>query len=233
MFCFENKDRCSINIDTVYQGPVLSSHRHSLLDLKFSSEEIKLALWNIPDDKAPGLDGFNFRFYKASREVLGGGIVKAVTQFFDNGKMLKSWNTTTITLIPKVWCPTHPGDFRPISCCHVLYKCISKLICSKIKFVLEFLIDQAQGAFVVGRSIMHNILLCQDLVKHYTRKNCTPSCLMKIDLCKAYDTMNWQFIKEMLVALNFPHKFIKIIMACIISTSYVLMINALLLTFFL
>ena len=48
---------------------------------------------------------------------------------------------------------------------------------------------------------------------------------MKIDLCKAYDTMNWHFLKEMMVALNFPHKFIKIIMTCITSTSYVLMIN--------
>ncbi|XP_057526250.1 uncharacterized protein LOC130805490 [Amaranthus tricolor] len=62
--------------------------------------------------------------------------------------MLKSWNNTTITLIPKVPNPLHPGDFRPISCCHVLYNCISKLICSKLKLVLDFLIDQAQGAFV-------------------------------------------------------------------------------------
>ena len=78
---------------------------------------------------------------------------------------------------------------------------------------------------MAGRNIMHNILLCQDLVKHYTRKNCAPSCLMKIDLCKVYDTMNWQFIKEILVVLNFPHTFIKIIMMCITSTSYVLMLN--------
>ena len=53
---------------------------------------------------------------------------------------------------------------------------------------------------------MHNILLCQDIIKHYTRQGYAPSCLMKIDLCRAYDTMNWQFIKDMLVALNFPHK---------------------------
>ena len=91
--------------------------------------------------------------------------------------------------------------------------------------MLDFLIDQAQGAFVASRSIMHNILLCQDLVKHYTRQNCAPRCLMKIDLCKDYDTLNWHFIKEMMVTINFPHKFIKIIMACITSTIRILMIN--------
>ena len=72
---------------------------------------------------------------------------------------------------------------------------------------------------------MHNILLCLDLVKHYSRKNCAPSCLLKIDLCKAYDTKSWQFITEMLVVLKFPPTFIKIIMTCITSTSYVIMLN--------
>ena len=72
---------------------------------------------------------------------------------------------------------------------------------------------------------MQNILLCQDLVKQYSRKGTAPSCLLKIDLCKAYDTMDWVFLKEMLVALNFPHHFVRIIMACIFSTSYVSMIN--------
>ena len=91
--------------------------------------------------------------------------------------MLKSWNTTTINLIPKVQYPSHPRDFRLIAYCHVLYKFISKLIYSRLKLVMGNVIDQAQGAFVAGRNIMHNILLCQDLVKHYTRKNCAPSCL--------------------------------------------------------
>ena len=50
------------------------------------------------------------------------------------------------------------------------------------------------------------------MVKQYTRKSCSPSCLMKIDLCKAYDTMDWQFIKMMQIALNFPSCFIYIVM---------------------
>ena len=77
---------------------------------------------------------------------------------------------------------------------------------------------------MAGRSIIHYILLCQDLVKHYSRQY-SPSCLLKIDLCKAYDTMDWSFLKDMMVALNFPLHFIHIVMSCISSTSYVLMIN--------
>ena len=62
-----------------------------------------------------------------------------------------------------------------------------------LKLVLGSLIDPAQRTFEAGRSIMHNILLCQDLVKHYSRHHSPPSCPFKIDLCKAYDSMDWFF----------------------------------------
>ena len=94
-----------------------------------------------------------------------------------------------------------------------------------IKLVLGNIINPAQGAFIAGRSIVHNVLLCQDVMKHYSRKHCLPSALLKIDLRKAYDTMDWQFIKDMLIALRFPTHFIKIIMSCITSISYSLLIN--------
>lgn len=98
-------------------------------------------MWSIPDDKSPGLDVFNSRFYKASWDVVGEDVVQAISFLFENGKMPRSGNTSTITLIPKVRCPTHPSDYRPISCCHVLYKCISKLICSRLQLVLGSLVD--------------------------------------------------------------------------------------------
>lgn len=72
---------------------------------------------------------------------------------------------------------------------------------------------------------MHNILLCQDIVKQYSRSYSPPRCLLKIDLCKAYDTMDCYFIRDMLVALNFPSQFIHIVMACITSTRDTLMLN--------
>ena len=95
----------------------------------------------------------------------------------------------------------------------------------RLKKVLGGIISQSQGAFVAGRSIAYNILLYQDLVKHYTRKSCSPSCLIKVDLRKAYNTLDWNFIHDMLVGLNFPYHFIKMAITCISTTSYTLLVN--------
>lgn len=92
---------------------------------------------------------------------------------------------TSLTMVPKVKSPTYVIYFRLMSYYSVLYKCITKLLCEKLKLVLPGLISPIQCAFVAYRSILHNILLCQDIVKIYKggqKQNC---CLMKIDLQKA------------------------------------------------
>ena len=65
--------------------------------------------------------------------------------------MLKEWNNTAITLVPKIECPNTIRDFRPISCCNVSYKCITKILATRMQLVLPALINQAQSAFVKGR----------------------------------------------------------------------------------
>ena len=96
---------------------------------------------------------------------------------------------------------------------------------ASFKLVLRVIITPNQGAFVEGRSILHNILLCQDVVKHYGRRSCMPSCLIKMDLRKAYDTLSWNFLKDMMIALNFPTQFVKRVMTCVSSSQYSLIMN--------
>lgn len=155
---------------------------------------------------------------------MGDDVTKVIQPFVVSGKLLKAWNMTTITLVP-IPSSTVPGDFRPIACVHTLNKCISKLIYSRLSIVLNHLICENQGAFVAGRSIIHNILLYQDIIRHYTRKSCDPSCLVKVDLKKAYDTMDWHFIMDMLFELGFPSYFVKAVFTCISTSSFSLIIN--------
>ncbi|KAL0293020.1 UNVERIFIED_CONTAM: hypothetical protein Sangu_3246300, partial [Sesamum angustifolium] len=89
-------------------------------------------------------------------------MVEAVGEFFRTGKLLKQINNTLLALIPKVNMPTYVSDYRPISCCNVLYKAITKIMVKRIQRVLPLLINYSQNAFVPGRSIADNILLAQD-----------------------------------------------------------------------
>ncbi|XP_074297103.1 uncharacterized protein LOC141627781 [Silene latifolia] len=75
--------------------------------------------------------------------------------------------------------------------------------------VLPDIISETQSAFIKRRYIVDNILICQDLVRLYKRKSCSPRCIMKTDLKKAYDSIEWAFIEQMLSALQFPEKMIR------------------------
>ena len=92
-------------MQTIQSGPTLDTDSWPLLDLNFSSVEIKEAIWSIDDNKAPGLDGFNSKFYKTAWPIVSQDVINAIQGFFTIGKLLKSWNNTAITLIPKVPCP--------------------------------------------------------------------------------------------------------------------------------
>ncbi|XP_056698123.1 uncharacterized protein [Spinacia oleracea] len=94
-----------------------------------------------------------------------------------------------------------------------------------MKCVLPMLIAENQGAFVHGRFIMHNIMMCQEIVRQYGRKNASPGCLIKLDMQKAYDTIEWDFLEEMLLALGFPAQFVNWIMVCVTTPKFSIILN--------
>lgn len=218
-------ERQHIQPDIIKMGPTVNDEQANLLLQAFSDDEIKGAMFSIPNFKAPGPDGFNSTFFKTAWGEIGGEVCTAIRDFFSSGKMLKELNCTKITLIPKVSHPTSVTEFRPIACCNTLYKCITKLICMRLKRVLPQIISPNQSGFIEGRQIVHNVSILQDLVGVYNRKSAPPGCLLKVDIRKAYDSVHWEFLKEMLKELNFPNRFIDWIMACVTTPSYSLCIN--------
>ncbi|GJU54914.1 hypothetical protein Tco_1228628 [Tanacetum coccineum] len=155
----------------------------------------------------------------------GGAIVIAIRNFFVNGRLLKEINHKFIALIPKVPTPLKVNDFRPISCCNVLYKCISKILTNRIINGIKEVVSDNQSAFVPGRRISDNILITQELMHNYHRNRGPPQCAFKIDIQKAYDTVDWRFLGCVLACFGFHSRMIKWIMACVTSTSFSLTIN--------
>jgi hypothetical protein len=128
----------------------------------FVEEEIKEALDNIDDLKAPGPDGMAAIFYKRFWDVVGRKIIDEVMDFL-HGAMPQHWSETIISLIPKVPQPDKVTDLRSISLCNVLYKIISKVLANRLKFFLPVIISENQSAFVPGCLISDNILIAYEL----------------------------------------------------------------------
>lgn len=70
-----------------------------------------------------------------------------------------------------------------------------------------------------------NVHLVQELIRKYNRKRESPRCTIKIDLCKAYDTVSWTFLREVLFGLGFPTVFIDWVMACVTTPSFSVTVN--------
>ncbi|XP_062118749.1 uncharacterized protein LOC133832420 [Humulus lupulus] len=191
----------------------------------FTRKEVEDSLFIISPIKILGPDGYGSGFFKAMWKDMGAEISEAILDFFERGLLPEEMNKATISLIPKIETPTKAMDYWPIACCNTIYKCISKMLCGRLTKVLPSLVNQNQGAFVKNRLLAHNILILQDFIKGYTRKNISPRCLMKIDLSKAYDMLDWHFLEDILIAFCFPNRFIKWVMTCLKDTTYLILMN--------
>lgn len=77
-----------------------------------------------------------------------------------------------------------------------------------------------QSSFIAGRSSTDNIIVAQELI-HYlrTRKGRKGGLILKVDLEKAYDQVDWAFLKKVLRVTGFNSTYRQLIMACITSVS--------------
>ena len=203
----------------------ISESSQAYLIRPISTEEIKATIFSINGDKAPGLDVYSSQFFKNTQSIVGGNVCRTVIFFFQNNYMIPAFNSTTVVLVPKCQNPSCMKEFRPISCCSVIYKCIIKILANRLKKVLTDTISPNQSAFIVGRSITDNVLMAQELIKGYGKSTLSARCAIKIDLQKAFDTLSWDFIFDVLTVMKIPSIFIGWIKGCLIGTRYSISIN--------
>ncbi|XP_075093694.1 uncharacterized protein LOC142173014 [Nicotiana tabacum] len=155
----------AVNMMVMKNGKILTHQQQIELCAEVTDHEIYDGLKGIGSDKAPGIDGYNAEFFKRAWPVIREEVYVAVKDFFHTGVMYLAINCTTITLLPKILNPVTIKDFRPIACCTVLYKLISKVIAGRLKRIMPYIISEAQSGFIPGRKIADNIILAHELVK--------------------------------------------------------------------
>ena len=157
---------------------------------------------------------------------MGESVTRAVTSFFQAGRMPDEVNNTFIVLIPKSQSSTSFNHYRPISLRNVVYKIITKLLVSRLRNILHKLISPTQATFIPGRWIAVNQVIAHEML-HSFKKRKVKSGLMaiKINLQKAYDRVNWNFLQVVLKNFGFDGKFVNLILECVSTVSFELLIN--------
>ncbi|MCI00450.1 RNA-directed DNA polymerase (Reverse transcriptase), partial [Trifolium medium] len=178
-------------------------------------------------DKAPGPDGFNPAFYQHFWNICGDDIFEATKEWLERGYFPSSLNETNICLVPKCENPVSMKDLRPISLCNVLYKMVSKLLANRLKGCLDRCVSEEQSAFVEGRSITDNALIAIEVIHALKRRTrgLKGEFALKIDISKAYDKVDWGFLRGMLERMGFANKWIHWMMLCVSSVTYSVLVN--------
>ncbi|KAL2237562.1 UNVERIFIED_CONTAM: hypothetical protein Sindi_0947900 [Sesamum indicum] len=208
-----------------FQFPQVSEECTRIIGSLPTDEEIRDTVFSIDKDSVAGLDGFSSAFYQACWDFIAIDIFEAVKDFFHRTQMPRSFTATTIVLVPKVESPQTWNDFRPISLCNVTNKILSKLIYNKLHNTLPDLIFPSQSGFVPGRLIGDNILMAQEMIHQLDLRYNKGNLVIKLDMSKAYDRVNWNFLLTVLQKMGFPHRFLTLIKHAIQNCWFTVLVN--------
>jgi exonuclease III len=176
------------------------------LELPFTMEEVKSIIDSMPPDKAPGPDGFTGAFFKASWEIIKFDIMAALNSLYAmNSQSFHLLNSANIVLLPKKSDARKVTDYRPISLIHSIAKIFSKLLANRLANKLDSMVSNCQSAFIRKRSIHDNFLYVQNTVRKMHKLK-MPALFLKLDIHKAFDTVNWSYLLEVMQALGFGQR---------------------------
>ena len=211
---FRNKDTelTNMNISEIIKHneiKKLTKFQAEKLEGPIKLSEVGAALKQMKKNKTPGIDGFPAEFFKVFWCKLKFLIVKVFNIFYKKGSLSVTLRQSVITCIPKGDKPRQfLKNWRPISLLCVLYKLLSTVIATRLKTVLDCIISESQSGFIRGRNISDVTRLIYDLM-NYTEIHNIDGLLMLIDFEKAFDSVSWKFLCNVLKYLGFTENYIR------------------------
>ncbi|GJX79422.1 RNA-directed DNA polymerase, eukaryota [Tanacetum coccineum] len=220
---FEKPSANRILIDMNFPKTI-SIDQQTELEGAVSKEEVKKAVWDCGSDKSPGPDGFSFGFYRKFWTCIENDVFAAVNYFFTFGDIPKGCNACFIALIPKVHDANLVKDFRPISLIGSIYKIIAKILANRLVGVLGDIVNEVQSAFISDRQILDGPFILNEVIQWCKSKK-KQSLIFKVDFEKAYDSVRWDFLDDVLKKFGFGNKWRDWIQKCLRSSRGSIIIN--------
>ena len=152
-------------------------------------------------------------------------------EFHEQNSFIRSLNHTFLVLIPKKGGAEDLGDYRPISLLGGLYKLLVKVLANRLKKVIRKVISSDQNAFIKGRQILDGSLIANEVIDSWQKRG-EKGLICKLDIEKAYDSINWQFLLKVMQKMGFGPKWIGWMWSCISTAKFSVLVNGVLAGFF-
>nr|BDI54638.1 retrotransposon protein, putative, unclassified [Triticum aestivum] len=211
----------TINLD----GLNLPQRDLAHLEEPFTVEEVERVIKAMLMDKAPGPDGFTGRFYATCWDIIKVEFMRAMDCMHrEDMRGMVAINRSLVSLLPKKEGAIDVGDFRPINLVHGAIKIFEKVLSTRLAVELPNLVGNHQSAFVKGRSLHDNFMLVQGMARRLHALK-TSAVLLKLDISKAFDSVQWPFLLEVLQQFGFGHKWRAWICGILATSTTKVMVN--------
>ena len=185
----------------------LSPEEASSCEGHLTLDECFVALHGMARRKAPGLDGLPMEFYAKFWDVIGHDLVSVLNSCLDSGCLSLSQRRGVISLSFKKGDRLDPRNWRPITLLNVDYKLAARVIAGRLLKVIHLVVNKDQTCGVPGRFIGENVALLRDVVDVASSSD-SPVAILSLDQEKAFDRVDWSFMRFTLSAMGFGPSFI-------------------------
>jgi hypothetical protein len=204
---------------------LVEDNTNHMLTMPPTHEEIKAAVFNLNKDGAPGPDGFGAFLFQTYWEIIHKELIDAIMQFFISGWILPDYNANTLILIPKHSNADSVDQYRPIAMANFKFKVISKIIADRLTSILPEIISSNQKGFIKGRNIKDCLCLASETINILDKKSSGGNLALKIDIKKAFDTLDWKFLLKVLNCFGFNQTFCNWVASILSSATLSISIN--------
>ncbi|KAJ4436078.1 hypothetical protein ANN_18705 [Periplaneta americana] len=177
--------------------------QHDAMARQITLQEIESALKQTTSNTAPGPDGLTYNFYKSYWQYVKDSLLEAFNEIYIEHKIPLGFTDGIIVLIPKR-SPKTITDFRPISLLNTDYKLLMKVMANRLKEVLPDIIKIGQTCGIPGRNIFENLATVSNAIMHYHIHPNEQAALISLDLEKAFDNIDHQYMYRVLERFNIP-----------------------------
>ena len=179
------------------------------LMIPISEDELWDAIKTFLNEKTPGPDGISIEFYKIMFPVIKNELLNLFNYYLNNGRISAKMKAGLQIWIPKNEPLDEKENYRPITLLNCDYKIFNKIISNRLQPILKILIHDSQFA-QPGKDINEMNCLVRDIIDDM-KASSEDSFFLSIDFCKAFDTINHNFLFQILAMYGFPSNFIELI----------------------